>query len=399
MLTASIQFSNRTDLDLFLREMKDSLKSPWELNYKSGKVLNNKSFLNHKPLTLSLYFVDEEDGLMIKGNILLGIFSKYIKILAVYTDEEGLRLNEKKWEKVKKKDSNFNFLVAELINSVIKPLDSFKLVVNKELLVKFDVHQQVHDIRMSRPGYVKEKKSGNIIGYSQVVFHKVQKKTYGFIPPNNIAILLNKSKRELQIAKEIYYQRITPKFNGKKKVIFEDAKLSDLYDYFEHIQTSIIFSYTAIEAFCNIAIPEDYQHEILNNKGIKEIWDKAAIEKFFKTSEKIKTLLPAILNVPKPNNETFWGQFDLLEKIRNNLIHQKSSEEGFKESAYLLDLLKEGIFATVYSGFELIEYFCNADTKHSYFPMGISNSDIKIKEIDEFSDVFIEKYDIEVNKP
>jgi len=40
------------------------------------------------------------------------------------------------------------------------------------------------------------------------------------------------------------------------------------YDYLEHIVASIVFSYSAIEAFANEEIPDEFKYEVQNESGV-----------------------------------------------------------------------------------------------------------------------------------
>lgn len=390
MTTASIQFNSNSDQTKFLNELKKSIKEPWGIA-KVCKETTNKSFLKHKSLKFSLFFTDTQRGITRIGYLTLGIFNSYIKIIAVDVEKIGVYLEKNVATEITVLDEYYTYLVYEFIK-MASELRTFELVTNKDLFIKKDLHQQVKDLRMIRPTAIKDNKTGEIHILNRVEITKVNRKSFAFIPPNNVALLLNISKRELEHAQKILVEKINKYFGNKSKCKFEDEKLWVLYDYFEHLQTSVIFSYTAVEALCNVAIPSDYEFENVNNKGIKEVWNKSAIERNLKTSEKLKEHLPKILDVPIPTNETFWSKFNSLEDIRNSLIHQRSGNDEFSKSAFQSDFLKESIFDIIYSGFEVIEYFCNANTKHSFFPMGVSNSDIEINEVDDIYEVF-EKYD------
>lgn len=386
MTTTSIQFDSNSDQTKFVNELMKSIKEPWGI----AKIIEkntSKSFLKHKCLKFSLFFTDTQRSTTRIGYLQLGIFNNYIRIISVDVEKLGVHLQKKAAAEIEIQDEYYAYLVYEFIKMVSK-LRTFELVKNKDIFIKEDLHQQVDDLRMIRPTAIKDKKTNKIHILSRIEINKINHKTFEFIPPNNVALLLNISKRELELAQKIFLEKINKNFNNNSKYKFENEKLFELYDYFEHLQTSVIFSYTAVEALCNIAIPCDYEFEILNSKGIKEVWNKSAIERNLKMSEKLKEHLPKILDVPTPTNKNFWSKFKSLEDIRNSIIHQKTGDENFSKSAFQNDFLKESIFDIVYSGFEVIEYFCNANTKHSFFPMGISNSDIEIIEVDDIQETF-----------
>lgn len=221
-----------------------------------------------------------------------------------------------------------------------------------------------------------------------------------FPTPNNVALFANIANREKQQAKNIYSSLITKSIKSKKDIEIKNEDIKRLYNYLEHIQTSIIAIYTAIESFANIAIPNDYTHSFKNNKGITESYDKTAIERWLKTSEKLTELLPNILNSSSPKELPNWSLFKELENIRNEIIHQKTekplkSDKSDKlefsrdiNSKFIGKLLKPNIFEIIESGFELIKFFCEKDISHSFFPLGFSFAQLKPIEIDDFGDQF-----------
>ncbi len=195
------------------------------------------------------------------------------------------------------------------------------------------------------------------------------------------------------MAKRLYSMLIYPKIStGKTKIIFDDSELEMLYNYFEHIQTSLIFIYTAVEAFANVAIPETFTYEKLNNKKVREIWGKEQIERWLPTTEKICDILPVILDVDSPKSESFWMGFKRLEELRNSIIHQKTiSNEQSINSKFLSDFFDENIFDVIRSGYLVIEYFCNKSAiPHIYFPIGMGSSDLRPLEVDNIEDYFDE---------
>jgi len=79
----------------------------------------------------------------------------------------------------------------------------------------------------------------------------------------------------------------------------------------------------------------------------------------------------------------------LLENIRNDIIHPKTSNDSKNIDMNFLDkLLRENIFKTVESGFGIIQYFCQKDKLHPFFPMGFSDVLIQTIELDDFEEYF-----------
>jgi len=250
----------------------------------------------------------------------------------------------------------------------------------------------VNNARKLRPVGMISKKHSRLVAFEYNLTQEVKGKEFSFRTPNNISICLNVVSREYEMAKKIYFELIYPKLaTGKSKIIFEDAELEKLYDYFEHLQTSLIFIYTAVEAFANVAIPEAFTYERLKDKKT-ETWGKERIERWLSTTEKICEILPVVLEVDSPKTESFWNNFKKLVEIRNNIIHQKTiSNEENVNVQYLKDYFDENIFEVIRSGFLVIEYFCNKSAvPHIYFPIWMGSSDLRPVEVENIEDYFDE---------
>lgn len=251
----------------------------------------------------------------------------------------------------------------------------------------------VNNARKLRPVGLISKKHNRLVAFEYNLNLEVNGKEFSFRTPNNIAVCLNVGNREYEKAKTLYSALIYPKLvAGKNKITFEDSELEKLYDYFEHIQTSLIFIYTAVEAFANVAIPETFTHEKLNHRKVKESYNKESIERWLSTTEKICDILPVILEVSSPKDESFWGNFKKLEEIRNNIIHQKTiANEKNINAQFLKDFFDENIFNIIRSGYLVIEYFCNKTAvPHIYFPIGMGSSDLRPAEVENIEDYFDE---------
>jgi len=251
---------------------------------------------------------------------------------------------------------------------------------------------QVIDPRELRPYVIRAKKQNQVFVLGQNEIYLLDGKKISFPPPNNIALNLNISAKEYDIAIKMFEKKIRPLLMQSKSIDFKKEEVSELYDYFEHLQVSLLFNYTAVEAFSNVAIPEEYQLEKLNNKKVKEIWVKENIERWLSTSEKIGDIVPKILDVPSPKNESFWNDFKELEKIRDEIVHQKTTtNETNVRSRFLKEFFKGEIFSIIRSGYLVINYFCTKSKQaHIYFPVGIGHPKIEPFEIDDFENYFAE---------
>lgn len=382
MLTFSLQFKDKNTLKVFFDGYKDNLQERgWTLT-PIKDISTTKSFLEYKQYNIHNCITKKDITSIFYVSI--GIFKTYIKVLDIGLADLGFDKNKNGLVSVKPTENEIRELISFFIHQTINPIQQKELIQNKELLIQYDFVQNLADIRMARPIFYKEIKSNKIMGLKRLSTNKIGNKYLNFATPNNISLLLNISKKELANAKKIY-KIIEGKLTDSKTEYCKDDEIIEIYNYLESINISAIFAYSAIEAFSNTSIPIDFEYATINNKGVKELWNKENIERYFKTSEKIDKLLPEILKTEALGSQ-IRVRFLELEKIRNEIIHPKHDDKIIADLQK--KLLNRNIFDYIYSAYELIEFFCNADTKHIYFPIGISNSDIKIIEVQDFSESF-----------
>lgn len=226
----------------------------------------------------------------------------------------------------------------------------------------------IDDARLMKPLCHQKIENGLLEGsmlvqsIDKVTINSKKKITY-FIP-NNIALLLSQSQKSLEKAKEIYNKKFLDpeleldfeKMDGEKKESLSNVS-SLVCDYLENIQTSIVFGYTALEAFVNLSIPSSYEYKSEKNaKGISETFDKVAIERWLTLRIKIKNILTQVYKTKSIEGEKWWGNFTNLEKYRNDIIHQKSIDHTEFYKVYF----KQGTFEVCKSPLSVIRFFHDA---------------------------------------
>lgn len=195
----------------------------------------------------------------------------------------------------------------------------------------------IFDDRISKPICIKKIEKGVETG--SMVFQELDevnfpKNPLAYFPPNNVGLLLSVNKKHLNQAKEIYKNDIDPnKVNHSfaattmDKKQFLKNKSKTIADYIETIQVCIVFGYTALEAFANLSITDDFEYKVnVKSKGITELYDKKAIERWVTLGEKLSKILPEIYETKKIDSNKFWDYFVKLEKYRHDIIHQKTIE-------------------------------------------------------------------------
>lgn len=382
MLTFSLQFKDTSNLKDFFDSYKKKLKEQGWILTPISDISTSKSFIEYKQYNLHTYITRKE--VISIFYVSIGIFKTYIKVLDIGLAELGYDKSKNDLVSIEPTVDEIRELISFFVNQTIEPLQEKDLICNRELLIQYDFVQNLADIRMARPIFYKELKSNTVANVQPLSINKIGRKYLNYATPNNISLLLSISKRELINAKKIF-KTIESNLSENKKSLCSDDEMREVYNYLESINISTIFAYSAVEAFTNTSIPKDFEYKCENNKGVTEIWKKENIERYFKTTEKIEKLLPEILKTGDLDRK-IKEKFLELEKIRNEIIHPKHDEKVIADLQK--KLLGTKIFNYIYSAYELIEFFCNADTKHIYFPIGISNTDINIIEVQDFSETF-----------
>lgn len=186
--------------------------------------------------------------------------------------------------------------------------------------------------------------------------------------PNDIAIyqsIANKAlKRAEEKFKEIHSKHIT-------ELILPENQVSEFFDYFEEIIQAVIMAYTTVECMANSCVPSNHQHTVVE-QGITKIYNKESIERWLSLRDKLRSVIPALINRIKPVSEKWWSSFIELEDLRNEIIHTKHSRAEIRYSMFL----NERVFKIVSVHNTIVSYyaklFCDAKS-HSIneFPINV----------------------------
>ena len=227
------------------------------------------------------------------------------------------------------------------------------------------------DIRSNKPIGFHDQEDNGVAFFQKLVTAKFNGKDISIAIPNEISLSLSISKKCMVAADD--KREVIKKHANDRDTIFEsDVKIA--YDFLEEIQKSVVFAYKAVESFCNASIPDAYVYKKTNGKGVVEHYGKEQIERWIPTSEKVSTILPEILACGPPTDQKFWGDFKNLERIRNELVHSKSSNSA----EIITELFSDVVVRYVGSSVALLEFFIKLDPSNPIFPLGFGKSEIKI---------------------
>lgn len=384
-----IQKVIKSDLKKYFNSIKRQLPVQWFF-LKDEIYDDNDTFaiLNEVFCLKTPYYKDNERDLIFYGKIFIGLTDDYISILKIELHDLVARVDiETTFSPDEKIRSIYHF--AKLFHdSILKSNKSYdKFDYKFEFGGPSDENYFKDDIRDERSLKTYSKHDKKTYFFAKGKQAKIEGKSLIFFTPNNISMSLSLTKKSFKNAKRTFKALLNGR--NEKTIKLENKDKSLLYEYFEEITTSIIFAYIAVEAFTNAAIPEDFQYEKLNDKKVKEIWSKENIERWLTTSQKVSEILPIILKTNDIKKEDFWQQFKALEKLRNDIIHQKTIENGTTlNSEMYVDLLNSEVFQKIKSAISVIKFFYDYDNAHPYFPLGLGIARVQIKEVENIYDDF-----------
>lgn len=246
--------------------------------------------------------------------------------------------------------------VARKINHNSKTKNLIKKKKKLSLVVSARPSEfEIFDKRLNRPiHFISPSNTGDALMLDADEANIHGRKTKYFTP-NNIAILLSVSETALKEAQSIMKDIRVLKQNESPLEFIKLMSFS-VCNYIEKIQTSIVFTYTAIEAFVNLSIPDNYEFsEIKKESGVsyEKKYIGSSIERLMPLKSKIKLILPDIYGTRPIENEPFFKKFDHLEELRNKIIHQKSIEH----TELYYDYFKDSILDVCDIANNLISFF------------------------------------------
>jgi hypothetical protein len=200
----------------------------------------------------------------------------------------------------------------------------------------------VSDVPAAYPGGPSHK-AGAVIAQTTMAATP-QHPNLGFITPSAAALALSAGFRSAERAEslwnQLHYQTlVTPDGlgSGVNNIVV-------LFDYFEEALAAANSSFHSIEAFANATIARLLTGTMLvQRRNGPQQMSAEDIERQISTSEKIATILPALLNASSMKGGREWQQFDKLKDVRDASTHFKSGDQypgsGKAEKGSLYDVL------------------------------------------------------------
>ena len=148
--------------------------------------------------------------------------------------------------------------------------------------------------------------------------------------------------------------------------------LMDLFEFLERRMGSIVFAFSALEAFANEHIPVDYLYKIeRSDKRCIEVYNKEQIENRLSLDVKLGDILPGIMKVKPPKGGSMWSGYKRLKTLRDRIIHCKSkdrSSSGAEDNTIWGDLLKRNSRNVAIQARDIVGYYLtNEDGKPRWY--------------------------------
>lgn len=140
-----------------------------------------------------------------------------------------------------------------------------------------------------------------------------------FALPSSPALFLNVARSACQKIKDADPGLMFYKWQNTRIPINH----SYVFDYFESFASHVVFAFTALEAFANESIPENYTFQT-ERRGEPVILNKKEIERSVSLDEKLDIILPDAFGVASPKGKKPWGHYRELKTMRDRIIHLKS---------------------------------------------------------------------------
>jgi len=369
-----LEKDNLTGLRKVLISLSDNIPKGWFVNSKLiDDFIKDKDILSDDIICfLSPYYthvISKEEKKVFRGKIFFGIRENNLIVFDII----------EQFDEIKLPVHLYNYVLQNFLKEVIIPnSEIFKgyqiktalkrekptiprkkeLVTSKKSLVisLTPAKYKIFDKRVKKPiHFVAPDKTGEMLLQEADELRINKNKKITFFTPNNISLLLSISEKALLNAKYLY-KKIGIEEKDINPVEFVKLTTSLVCDYIENIQTAIIFSYTALESFVNLSIPDDFEYsKIQTDAGVayEKKYIRDSIERLIPLKEKLEKVLPDIYDTEPIENEDFFNRFSILENLRNKIIHQKSVES----TELYKDYFKDSIFQLCQISVDTINFF------------------------------------------
>jgi hypothetical protein len=186
-----------------------------------------------------------------------------------------------------------------------------------------------YDPRTYAATIFKSKKGGADKLASAATTAELDGKKLTFTVPSHAALCLNLSNAAFRRAQKVTVDSI---FHNATYGLTAEKNIGVLFNLFEQLILNIVFAYTALEAFSNQMVPDDFVfRHIRQDKKCEESYTKEQIERHISLDTKFAEVLPTITGQQFEKGTALWNEYVGLRKIRDRIIHVKSDDLGVRD--------------------------------------------------------------------
>jgi hypothetical protein len=195
-----------------------------------------------------------------------------------------------------------------------------------------------------------------------------------FPVPNPVALYISLARTAGRDGKAAY--QILKESPKSETLTFKKLSLdneSAFFDSIEKLVACVIFSFSALEVFANISLPDDFIYRKLRpDKKCIEEFSRDQIERHLSLREKLDALLPDIFDVASPKGTALWEEFIRLQRLRDGFVHLKTSDwrniSTLEASETIWTRLLSPDTPEIYkTSINMIDHFCKSPQLQRWF--------------------------------
>jgi hypothetical protein len=135
-----------------------------------------------------------------------------------------------------------------------------------------------------------------------------------------------------------------------------EQAINEIYRYYGYATSCVISLFTTLESFINHMIPDNSVYQkTLNHRT--EVYTKEQIQKAIQFEDKIKDVLPQLLDITFQLKSPAYTHIQNLKKLRDDIVHTKSDQNLMQQEELIKRLLKFSFEETFNSVAKFINHY------------------------------------------
>ncbi len=187
--------------------------------------------------------------------------------------------------------------------------------------------------------------------------YSLNKNEHIVIPIPDLTLVYFDSAYNLNKLRLEQEEKLYDKLKVSEEKLGEQA-INEIYRYYGYATSCVISLFTTLESFINHLIPDDAVYSKVSNHRT-EIYTKEQIQKSIQFEDKIKSVLPQLLNITFQQSSPTYTHIHNLKKLRDDIVHTKSDQNLEKQEELIKRLLKFKFDETFNSVAKFINHYKN----------------------------------------